>query len=112
MRKLAWIAGANVALVLTVVLGSGLLGGQGVSSQGTVNFDVPLTLVPIDIDPDHDGLTSGEEYDAAPTPTTPTPTAAAKTMAPRSISAPILSTHLTMRSSPLRISKRRPGSVR
>jgi len=71
MRKLAWIAGANVALVLTVVLGSGLLGGQGVSSQGTVNFDVPLTLVPIDIDPDHDGLTSGEEYDAGTDPNDP-----------------------------------------
>jgi hypothetical protein len=40
MRKLAWIAAASAVLALTVVLGSGLLNGQGVYAQGTVNFDV------------------------------------------------------------------------
>ena len=49
MRKLAWIAAASAVLALIVALGSGLLGGQGVSAQGTVNFD---------IDPDPTGNTA------------------------------------------------------
>ena len=40
MRKLAWIAAASAVLALTVALGIGLLGGQGVSAQGIVNFDI------------------------------------------------------------------------
>jgi len=40
MRKVAWITAAGAALVLTVVLGFSLLGGQGASAQDTVNFDV------------------------------------------------------------------------
>jgi len=40
MRKLAWIAAASAVLVLTVVIGVRLLGWQGASAQGFVNFDV------------------------------------------------------------------------
>jgi len=44
MRKLAWIAAASAVLVLTVVIGVRLLGGQGAFAQGTVNYDLdPLT---------------------------------------------------------------------
>jgi hypothetical protein len=49
MRKLAWIAAAVAVLVLTAILGLRLLGGQGASAQGTVNFDV---------DPDTTGNTA------------------------------------------------------
>jgi hypothetical protein len=40
MRKLTWIAAASAVLALTVMLALRLLGGQQVSAQGTVNFDV------------------------------------------------------------------------
>jgi hypothetical protein len=49
MRKLAWIAAASAVLALTVALGAGLLGGQRVSAQGPVDFD---------IDPDTTGNTA------------------------------------------------------
>jgi hypothetical protein len=40
MRKSAWIAAASAVLVLTVVIGVRLLGWQGASAQGQVNYDV------------------------------------------------------------------------
>jgi hypothetical protein len=49
MKKLAWIAAASAALALIVALGFGLLGGQKVSAQGNVDFD---------IDPDNTGNTA------------------------------------------------------
>jgi hypothetical protein len=49
MRKLARIAVAGALLGLIVVIGVRLLGEQGASAQGTVNFDV---------DPDPTGNTA------------------------------------------------------
>ena len=49
MKRLTWIAAASAALVLIVVIGSGLLGGQTASAQGDVDFD---------IDPDNTGNTA------------------------------------------------------
>jgi len=40
MRKLAWIAATSTVVALIAVLGAHLLGGQGTSAQGTVNFDI------------------------------------------------------------------------
>jgi hypothetical protein len=70
MKKLAWIAAVSAALVLTVVFGFGLLDGQGVSSQGTVNLDITLTMVVV-LDADYDGLTNSEEYQQGTDPNNP-----------------------------------------
>ncbi len=49
MKKLTWIATASAVLALIAVLGFRLLGGQEVSAQGNVDFD---------IDPDNTGNTA------------------------------------------------------